>query len=439
MAGLIGCIRSIFWGMILLIFALLVWAIMGVQFIHPLNLRISETGLYKQTNCGRCPHAYDSVSHALVTLLQQSVAADGWGTMTVPIMEEYPLAAFYFIGVIMTISMAVLNLILGVVVNVAMQSRDDLKAQMEREKVVHRVEVQTNLSQVCSDMDKDGSGELSKEEFFTGYQENEAFRNTLHELDIEADDLEILWTILDPDKDGQVPYAEFIHTSYSMKQSDTQFVLAYIKYHVTKIKDQVLQGQSQLKGYIEGNRSTLEKIQHQTEEFEHQIEEKLIGDHPGKQIQQTTAQLESLKDDSRAEGPRNSASQTAKKGKDASLNFSEDDRRILYDILQKSQQWRDEVATSINGFNARLDSFVQDSVWTPLPQQGATGLSARLAVRPPPASSRSRLWCCQNDSSQPGMESVVGRSTFATDEDVVEPVSMPIAGRSRNSQRPDSG
>merc|ERR1719217_1083201 len=55
MAGLLGSFRAIFWGTVLLAFVLLVWAIVAVQFIHPLNLDLAERGVLE--NCDRCPRA----------------------------------------------------------------------------------------------------------------------------------------------------------------------------------------------------------------------------------------------------------------------------------------------------------------------------------------------------------------------------------------------
>mmetsp|Transcript_133670 Transcript_133670/g.243758 ORF Transcript_133670/g.243758 Transcript_133670/m.243758 type:complete len:597 (+) Transcript_133670:78-1868(+) len=415
MAGIIGSMRSIFWGMILLIFCLLIWAVIGVQFIHPLNLKITEKEVYLREDCKRCPHAYASVSYAVLTLLRESVAGDSWGKMTVPIIEEFPIAGLYFVGVMMTVSMAVLNLILGVVVNVAMQSRDDLAEQLAKEKVIHRVEVETNLSEICNAMDKDGSGELSKAELFGAYKENDAFRATLEELDIQEDDLEILWAVLDPDRDGQVPYDTFIHKSASMKESDMQFMLAYIKCYVTRIRDQVLQSQQQLKEYfLSGNSSALENFP--------------LKASKSKQVDESSIHLKSLTGDLGSDGQQNAAGGTVKDQSDVSLHLSEDDRKILYDMSEKSQQWRDQLTTRIAGVDAKLDSILNRA------QDAVLRDSARLEARPLHAP-RSLFPSCQSEMAQPGMEAVVGKARVSLD-DVVEPVSMPSAGGSRNSPHP---
>jgi hypothetical protein len=48
--------------------------------------------------------------------------------------------------------------------------------------------------------------------------------------------MEILWTILDEEKTGKVCYNTFVSRCYGMKLSNTQFMLAYIKYYITQIR-----------------------------------------------------------------------------------------------------------------------------------------------------------------------------------------------------------
>merc|ERR1719199_2092802 len=88
-------------------------------------------------------------------------------------------------------------------------------------------------------MDSDGSGELSREELIDGFDNTEEFRANLQDLDIQREDLEIVWIILDDDKSGLVSYTEFIAKCLDMKSSDQQFMLAYIRYYVTEIRNKI--------------------------------------------------------------------------------------------------------------------------------------------------------------------------------------------------------
>lgn len=236
MAGLLGSLRAIFWGMVLLMFCVLVWGVIAVQFVHTVNQQVADNGVYDRMGCERCPRAFATTANAVLTLTQQVVAGDAWGEISMPVIEQNPISIVFFLGVFVTIGMAVLNLILGVVVNIAMQAHDDLKIEIEDEKLVERMEAQSHLLALCAELDTESTRSLSKEAIFDGYNNSEAFRESMQEMKIGEEDMEILWTILDEEKTGKVCYNNFVSRCYGMKLSNTQFMLAYIRYYITQIR-----------------------------------------------------------------------------------------------------------------------------------------------------------------------------------------------------------
>lgn len=238
MAGLTGAVNAIFWGSVLLFIALLVWSVLAVQFIHPLNKAVHlETNIYD--GCPRCPHAFESTFQACLTFTTQIVAGDSWGRETQPIIEYAPVSAVFFLTVYISVGLAIMNLILGVVVNVATEARDRLLREEADEKLLCENESLSTLLVMCQEMDDDGNDELTFEEIREGFDANKAFRDTLADMDIGRDDLQIVWTILDSDKSGTVTSKEFVNQIYKMKNSDSQFMLAYIKFYITEIKDKL--------------------------------------------------------------------------------------------------------------------------------------------------------------------------------------------------------
>merc|ERR1719491_2733000 len=116
---------------------MLIWSVIAVQFIHPINKEIAERdNVYAQ--CSLCPHAFESTFQAALTFCTQIVAGDSWGREAVPIIENYPLTAFFFAGVYCSVGLATLNLILGVVVNVATEERERLVRQIAEAKSMKR-------------------------------------------------------------------------------------------------------------------------------------------------------------------------------------------------------------------------------------------------------------------------------------------------------------
>lgn len=245
MAGMIGAMSAIMWGAMLLAIGLLVWSIIAVQFIHPLNQELAEQGVYG--DCERCGKAFQDVMSSCLTLFQQIVAGDSWGQVTIPIIDHYPASALYFGAVFLSVGMAILNLMLAVCVDVATQARQGLKAEMDQEKMLSQQDMAGKLIQICREMDSDNSGELTKQELVEGFDNSEEFRATLLDLDIAREDLEIVWIILDSDKSGDVSYTEFIAQLLGMKSSDSQFMLAYIKYYITIIREKMGEQMEDLK------------------------------------------------------------------------------------------------------------------------------------------------------------------------------------------------
>lgn len=156
-------------------------------------------------------------------------------------IEHSAITSFYFGYAFMSIGMAILNLILGVVVDVASQARDRMRKEIDDEKLVEMLELHSHLLDVCKMMDLDGNGELTREELVHGYAENDKFREILQVMDITEEDLEILWTCLDTDRSGAISYTEFVTSCYRLKSSNTHFMLAYIKYYITMIKNKICQ------------------------------------------------------------------------------------------------------------------------------------------------------------------------------------------------------
>lgn len=257
MAGLIGSVRAIIWGTVLLVFTVLVWSIIAVQFIHPLNMEVAETNKY--AGCDRCARAYDSVFNAFVTLCQTAILGEGWADV-IPMIEHAPVTGAFFSAVEMSVGMAVLNLILGVVVDVASQARDHLRDEIENDKLMERNEVHSHLLEICRDMDKDGNGQISRDELFSGYVDNKLFRDALTYMDITEDDLGVLWSILDDDKSGWVTYTDFVTSTYKLKSSNTHFMLAYIRYYITSIKHKICEEMVTEKAELINQEKKLEKL-----------------------------------------------------------------------------------------------------------------------------------------------------------------------------------
>lgn len=273
LAGLMGSISAIIWGTLLLLLCLLVWSMVAVLFIHPLN-KVIDYG-----DCDRCPRAYSSVMQATLTFWQSIVAGDSWGMTTIPVIEANPATVAFFIPMFLFTGMAVMNLIVGVVVSVAQQAKDRIETEDSHERALLKQDKQNHLLDLCKKLDKHNTGELSRKQVDDEFQRCLEFRDSVLAMEITEEDLSIIWTLVDPDKRGIVKYKDLVAHIYSIRNSDTQFMLAYIKYYITVIRNnlldkmkeehaEALEMEQKISAYQENERVVDIKIQQEVENVE---------------------------------------------------------------------------------------------------------------------------------------------------------------------------
>jgi len=95
--GMTSAMRAILWAAFLIGVVIVLWSIVAVELIHPLNKQIGASGVYDE--CARCPEAYSSVGNACLTFVASILAGDSWGKVSMPIMETFPLSIPFFIAV----------------------------------------------------------------------------------------------------------------------------------------------------------------------------------------------------------------------------------------------------------------------------------------------------------------------------------------------------
>jgi len=155
----------------------------------------------------------------MLTLFKELIAGDAW-IMSFTLFEEGPLLAPVMVFVVVTISLGIVNLILSVVVECAAVARERDIQDKARLKATERLELKKDLFNLCSSMDTDGSGTLSKEELFCAYETMDEFVTLMLKLEVQAEDLETLFRVLDTDASGDLDYEEFCDELVSLKFED---------------------------------------------------------------------------------------------------------------------------------------------------------------------------------------------------------------------------
>jgi len=214
--GMFGSLTLILWilvvGAILLIFfSIFFMDMMGATLLYQ-GADVTGTFCGIDADYKRfCWEYFSSMGGSMYTLLQMALF-DGWSKLVRVMLEapdyanKTPFILCLFVYIIF-VAIVFLNIISGIVIQLAFAaSEKDAEATKVRQQLVVQKTTQ-ELLMIFEDMDKDGSGELTKAEF-ANLLSDAKFINKMKILDIETHDLPDIFRICD-DGDGAVSSSEF--------------------------------------------------------------------------------------------------------------------------------------------------------------------------------------------------------------------------------------
>jgi len=249
MHGMVSTLRAIWWAFVLMACLLAMWSVFAVEVLHQYNLKIP----YDKDECPRCKYAFGSVWQAMVTLFQTVVIGDDWGQVVIPLVDRYPLTSMIFLGLHFTVALGLVNLILAVIVDKAAEAREEDAKAISSMRENKQRQAKRSLVKLCMEMDVDKSGSLTLDELMDGFRNSRGFRSVLDVLDVDKEDLECVFRIMDQDRSGDVSYCEFVDLLYRMKTQNSKTLLMFIKHYVLELRADVAQQLGLLKGEIMSN------------------------------------------------------------------------------------------------------------------------------------------------------------------------------------------
>mmetsp|Transcript_7876 Transcript_7876/g.18829 ORF Transcript_7876/g.18829 Transcript_7876/m.18829 type:complete len:672 (+) Transcript_7876:71-2086(+) len=226
--GIISALTTVFWGLIMVMLLLAVWAVLAVELLHGSAHRVHG-------NNDLCLSAFDSVFSIMLMFFQTLMAGDSWGDCAVPMIQDQPWAIIIFGGSLLTVQLGFANLVLAVIVERARQAHEEEQRQNLNEQVKKRRDAEKRLLDMCKAIDVDQDGILTLEELMDAYVENEDFRKTLTLLEIDETDLLCLFDLMDADRSGDLTYEEMISCIHKSETNDLKRQMMMVKLQVQDI------------------------------------------------------------------------------------------------------------------------------------------------------------------------------------------------------------
>eukprot|EP00927_Polykrikos_kofoidii_P016309 TRINITY_DN17352_c0_g1_i3.p1 TRINITY_DN17352_c0_g1~~TRINITY_DN17352_c0_g1_i3.p1 ORF type:complete len:619 (+),score=81.31 TRINITY_DN17352_c0_g1_i3:100-1956(+) len=227
--GFASAVAAMFWGFVMILLLLVVFAIMTVEILS------GKSELFGFDDGSWCHDAFHSVWLITLMFFQNLVAGDSWGECALPVIRKIPLTFFIFSIALVCVQLGFTNLILSTIVETASSNRQEDAKEQAMRKRKQGLEALDRLSEIGTNLDADRGGEISLEEFLAGYDTQVAIRDLLQKLDLERKDILQLFCLMDVDSSGTISQEEFIDCLRKAESQDMRVQMLALKFQVSDI------------------------------------------------------------------------------------------------------------------------------------------------------------------------------------------------------------
>lgn len=275
--SIIGSMKSLMWvtcilGMMFYVF--------GISFTSATTQYLSTWEARQSSANEILVSCFGRLDDSVLTLFMAMSGGQDWGVYYEAVERLPALNRFLFIVFILFSIFAVVNVVTGIFVETAMQCN-----HRDREIVIHE-ELQakeTYLEQmrdVFEEMDKDGTGFISNEEFEKSL-DDESVIAYFNFLKLDVSDASVLFELMDYDQSGEVSINEFILGCYKLQGESRSLDVKIMQAEVRFLKGICLE----IHEFMSDGAARPENAGES-----HEVVRPLDADHPGpREVQSTVA------------------------------------------------------------------------------------------------------------------------------------------------------
>jgi len=152
---------------------------------------------------------FGTVGRSFLTLFFLLTLSE-WSTVSRPLLEHDPLAMLVITVFILVAVFGILNIVVGVLVERALEAAEKFAKQGRDAEMAQRMLMVDEFEKLMVELDADGSGQLSQDEFIQALDESLSFKLLLQKLDFPtAFTIGEMFTLMDESGDGTIDVHEF--------------------------------------------------------------------------------------------------------------------------------------------------------------------------------------------------------------------------------------
>lgn len=195
-AGIIGAMATLLWTWILLALIIYVFGVFATRTIGQ-----PSRDIFMDEYFGNVPRS-------MFTLFQVTTT-EGWADIARKAMDEQVWTAGFFIIYFYVTTCAILNVVVAVIVENTLDQAGDQREKFNNKQKRVQKEACSKIYEVFYNLDDNGDGQLSKDEFLFALKQHEVTRY-LHQIGLDMRQAENLFSILDFDESGSLDAQEFV-------------------------------------------------------------------------------------------------------------------------------------------------------------------------------------------------------------------------------------
>eukprot|EP00438_Fugacium_kawagutii_P030368 Skav223251 [mRNA] locus=scaffold2231:551146:554915:- [translate_table: standard] len=283
-------LRTLCWSFLFCFVIMTSWAMLAVEMLSPYMSEMSDMGVWQDRNrndCKFCQNSLGSVLNANLLIFKTVVAGDSWGDVAVPLIERDPwIATGIFVGSHLTIVFGVLNLVVAVVVDTFAEQRMRDVTTMAMEMDEDAEEDLRDLDRMFLQIDANNDGNLTFDELLEGAMKVREFQNRLRVMDIDQNDLQQLFLMLDHDGGGTIDPDEFKKT-LSRWAFDSKTTTRFVRYNLQQLMNDHQTAATKIanmESRLEAAISSTERHVNQVKKIERRKKHRLSGNRKGRDV-----------------------------------------------------------------------------------------------------------------------------------------------------------
>eukprot|EP00746_Dinoflagellata_sp_MGD_P011474 gnl/MRDRNA2_/MRDRNA2_124067_c0_seq1.p1 gnl/MRDRNA2_/MRDRNA2_124067_c0~~gnl/MRDRNA2_/MRDRNA2_124067_c0_seq1.p1 ORF type:complete len:631 (+),score=123.87 gnl/MRDRNA2_/MRDRNA2_124067_c0_seq1:83-1975(+) len=219
-----GTLRLISAGFLLILLETLIFGIFGMELLHDKITEKASEGHFDAPGSEHAALAFSSLFRSFSSLFG-ILTLGQWHDIAFPIAVALPWSLPYFLLFVFCTTFGVVRMLSA---SMVLAPKEWVKHQEEfaiNDRIAAREDAYRKLEEIFKDLDADCSGQISFEEFKMVQQTSKEFVQVMKGLDIEEEDLENVWHLLDADGNGHISEGEFMDTMWRLQSSETKWTL----------------------------------------------------------------------------------------------------------------------------------------------------------------------------------------------------------------------